>query len=137
MELDINHIEEVVVKYLDGQELVFRGRGLEKFRTLIKKSPPLKLQKTKRLPKVVEEVSSEEVSSEEEESSEEASESSEEISPPAPRVKNKKAPKTVNGYNTVHLNYGDTSAPGKNGLSPHDIAKNMQRQAETISGIRY
>lgn len=123
MELDINHIEEIVVKYLDGQEVVFRGRGLEKCRALIKKSPPLKIAITKKIPKVVED-----------ESSEEASESSEET--PPPRAKNKKAPKTVNGYNTVHLNYGDNSASTL-GTSPHDIAKNMQRQAEAASGVRY
>lgn len=119
MELDINRIEEVVVKYRDGQEVVFRGRGLEKFRILVKKSPPLKDAKT-RSPKIVEDMSSEE----EHESSEE------EVIPPKKKVK------TVNGYNTVHLDYGE-SATGKKGISPHDIAKNMQRQAEAVSGIKY
>lgn len=124
MDLDINQIEEVIVKYLDGQEVVFRGRGLEKFRTLVKKSPPLVKTSKPKSSKIVEELSSEESESSEEE---------------APRPK-KKAPKTVNGYNTVHLDYGGTSTaavPGKSGLSPHDIAKNMQRQAEAASGIRY
>lgn len=125
MELDINHIEEVIVKYLDGREIVFRGRGLEKFRTLVKKSPPLvKPAPSKSI--IVEK-----------ESSEEVSESSEEE---VPRAK-KKTPKTVNGYNTVHLDYGGGSstpqASGGRGLSPHDIAKNMQRQAEIASGIKY
>lgn len=48
--------------------------------------------------------------------------------------KKKKEPRQVSsGYNLIPLNY---SAP-KNGKSPMDLAKDLQRQAEASSGFKY
>ena len=39
--MDVNTIEEILVKFKDGREYVFKRKGLEKFRKDIIKSPPL------------------------------------------------------------------------------------------------
>jgi hypothetical protein len=137
MEFDLNNVEEVLVKFTNGQEIVFRGRGLEKFRKLVKASPPLQeLSPPKpKQPIVVEDASS---------GSEDAASGSEE-KPKPPRKKKGKASQQNGGYNTVSLDYGGGpiapnvgGTPGiKKGMSPHDIAKEMQRQATATSGIKY
>jgi hypothetical protein len=42
-------------------------------------------------------------------------------------------PATSNGYNVVPLSY----TPAKGGQNPMDMAKDLQRQAEASSGVRY
>lgn len=110
MNLDINNVEEIVVKYADGQEVIFRSKGLEKLRKLMKLSPPLHTEQSKKV------IVDEESSSEEK-----------------PK-KRSKTPRSANGYNVVNLEYG---AGSKKELSPHDLAKDMQRQAEKTSGVKY
>lgn len=126
--MDINDLAEVQVRYNNGQEVVFRGKGLEKLRKMIKVSPPLRTvepKKTKQQVMVVEESGSEE-----EESSEEK-----------PRPKKTKSTPVNGGYNTVHLDYGGPKATdvgsGTKALSPYDLAKEMQRQASATSGVNY
>jgi len=131
MEFDINHIAEILVRYPDGTEVVFRGRGLEKLRKLMKISPPLGAAEPVKKQVVVEEASS----------GAEESGSEEEVRPA--KKSKKKAPKSTNGYSTVNLDYtgpiaANVDTPGiKKGLSPYDLARDMQRQAEATSKIKY
>jgi len=133
MEFRIGDIEEIVVKYQDGQEIVFRGGGIEKLRKLMKASPPLRSAAPKKATKVVIENSG---------SEDEASASGSEEKP-APKKSRKRPTTATGGYSTVNLEYGGPVAPNvgahsiKKGLSPHDIAKEMQRQATMVSGIQY
>src|SRR5271154_1795932 len=101
--MDINELTEVMVKYRDGQEIVFRGKGLEKLRKMMKASPPLQSSEPKKAPPKVTVV---------EESGSEEEEVSEEEPPVKPTKKSKaKAAAPLNGgYNTVHLEYGGPKA---------------------------
>lgn len=77
--MNINDISEIKVSFSDGQEVIYRGKGLEKFRRLISDSPPYGSVK------IVEEDSGEEV----------------------PDVKQKpKKEKSANGYVKTDLSYG-------------------------------
>jgi hypothetical protein len=138
MEFDLNAVDEILVKFVDGHEIVFRGRGLEKFRKLMEASPPLRgLVSPKPKQIVIEEESSR--------SEDEGSGSEEKPRRPTKQKTKKNASKQNGGYNTVSLDYGGSpvapnvgGTPGvKKGLSPHDIAKEMQRQATAQSGIKY
>ena len=130
---DINNVADILVRYHDGTQALFRGKGLDKIRKLMKASPPLQAPAPPRAkPKkvVIEESGSDaSVSSEEEEA------------PPSSKKKANVAPPVNGGYSTVALDYRGqmaTNAGGPTkGLSPHDIAKDMQRQATAISGIHY
>lgn len=125
MELDINDVEDILVRYLDGREIVFRGKGLEKLRKLMKTSPALK---TSKKPKqiVIEESGSEESFEEEK-----------------PKKKGKPVHAVNGGYSTISLDYREPTVAGSDGLhkpgtmSPHDLAREMQRQATVSSGIKY
>lgn len=128
--LDINLVSEITVVMRDGKRVIYRGKGVEKLRRLIKNSPPLKSPSHKeKEPVVVEEYGSEDSG---EISDERSDDSSVEERRPRKSKSGKKQPN--GGYNTVSLDY-KTAAPGT--LSPHDLAKEMQRQAFASSGIKY
>jgi hypothetical protein len=112
MEFDINEVEEIQVRFVNGDEIIYKGLGLEKIRRLICSSPSLELPKKT---VVVEDCDS-------------------------PELKPRKSTKdrggassnTINGYASANLNYATSK-----GKSAVDIAKEMQRKAEQESGIKF
>lgn len=108
MEFDINDVEEIQVRYISGDEIIYKGLGLEKFRRLICSSPALEVPKKV---VIVDDCESPDVK---------------------PR-RNKTS--TINGYASANLNYASGSS-SKN-KSAVDIAKEMQRKAEQESGIKF
>ena len=108
-DFDINEVEEIQVRYLSGDEIIYKGLGLEKVRRLISSSPSLEVPK-----KVV-------------------VDNCDYDSPELKPRKNKT--NTINGYASANLNYASGSS-NKN-KSAVDIAKDMQRRAEQDSGIKF
>ncbi len=111
MDFDINDVEEIVVITKSGQELIYKSKGIARLRRIM--STPVATAPTTRV-----------IDSDFDEDDHE------------PRVKTEKSKPTSGGhggYNVMHLKY-EKSAEGR---SPQDIAKDLQRQAEQASGIRY
>jgi len=107
-DFDINDVEEIQVRYLSGDEIIYKGLGLEKIRRLICSSPAMEVQKKV---VVVEDCESPELKPQ----------------------RNKTS--TINGYASANLNYSSgTSSKNKSAV---DIAKEMQRKAEQDSGIKF
>lgn len=130
-ELDINNVEEILVRFADGNEVIYKGKGLEKFRRLVSASPAYGEVKGRR--PQAQTLIIDEYSDEEEE---------EEPIPVKSATKKKgkakgKAKPSVgpNGYHTADLDYAPNVA--NKGRSPMDIAREMQRQAEQASGIKF
>jgi hypothetical protein len=132
MEFDLNEVNEIIVKFKpNDDEMVFKGLGLEKLRKLIQASPPIARQSKT--------IVIDNAGSDSEERSEE-----EEPQPPPKKKKGKKSTAAPNGgYSAVSLDYGGPVAATvgtdgtKKGLSPHDIAKEMQRQATATPGRKF
>lgn len=127
---DINNVEEILVRFADGNEVIYKTKGLEKLRRLISASPAYGESKSKATHRttVIDEYEEEEFEEEE----------------PAPlrsksqvsKVKAKKSPSVgPNGYHTADLDYAPAAV--NKGRSPMDIAREMQRQAEQASGIKF
>jgi len=116
----IDEISEILVSLTDGRQFIYRDKGI------------LNLKKTLNVPSrqrnnivVINTVDPEEEYEEEEEET-----------PPPPKNKNQKTsdrPQTSNGYNLIPLNYSAV----KGGKSSMDIAKDLQRQAEAATGVKY
>ena len=116
---NINDVEEIVVTLTDGSEMVYRTKGLEKFRKIMVASPAFGTPKPKAKPKsqLVEEDDDEEDTGE--------------TPIPQPRVAGK-PPVVVPaaGYNSMGLNYAVSKG------SPMDIARQMQSQAVKTPGTK-
>lgn len=115
---NINDAKEIVVRLESGDEIIYKGKGLEKFRRLMVASPAYgEYQNVV----VVEEYSDEEPNIKPQRAN-------------SKKVSSKKGP-TVgpNGYHTADLDYTSSSK----GRSAVDIARDMQRQAEKASGIKF
>jgi len=107
---DINEVEEIQVRYVGGDEIIYKGLGLEKIRRLICSSPHLEMPKKSI---VVDDLES-----------------------PDMTPRRNKINDTVNsarGYASTNLDYKAASK----GKSAVDIAKEMQRKAEEGSGIKF
>ena len=114
----INDVEEIAVILNDGSELVYRTKGLEKFRKIMVASPAFGAPKPKAKPKtqVVEDDDDVEVA---------------EPPVPQPRVAGKPAVSApAAGYNSMGLNYAVAKG------TPMEIARQMQSQAVKTPGTK-
>ncbi len=125
MSFDINNVEEIQVRYADGNEVIYRGNGLEKFRRMVLTSPALGEVEPVSTTIVVDTDDSDVDESNVVPQKKSSKKPSKKASAPAKAT-------SANGYATADLNY----APAK-GMSAMDMAKEMQRQAEKISGINF
>lgn len=126
MSFDINNVEEIQVRYADGNEVIYRGNGLEKFRRMMTLSPALGEVEPASTTIVVDTDDSDaDVDAAVVTTKKSSKKPSKKASVPAKAA-------SVNGYATADLNY----APAK-GMSAMDMAKEMQRQAEKASGINF
>ncbi|HMP28784.1 MAG TPA: hypothetical protein PKD85_04240 [Saprospiraceae bacterium] len=118
MSFDINQVDEITVHFSSESKLPpvkYRGKGLEKFRRLVLSSPQYGV-----VPVVIDDDSSFEKES------------------PEIKPKTKKTPKhrpSANGYTHANLTYSDNTA--NKGKSAVDLAREMQRQAESAMGINF
>lgn len=125
---DLDEIKEIQVRTLDGRDLVYRGAGMGKLvRLILESQRTLSRTATKKPSKVT--VIEQDADSDDD--------NGEDFVKPS-KTKSK-ASKVVNGgtgYVSTELNY--TSNPGgSGGKSAVDIAREMQRQAEQASGIKF
>lgn len=111
--MDVNNIEEISVKLSNGDNIIYKGRGIEKFRRIMAKCPPLGSSQESPVT-VIESLSDDEI-------------------PQKKGSKGMNMPPTTGSYATANLQY---SAPSK-GKSAIDIAREMQQHAEKISGIKF
>lgn len=112
-------IVEILVTLSDGRQFIYKDKGILSLRrtlNTISVKPPVT---------IIQEDEFEDEHSEQEDT------------PPRTRRGNTEGglqrPQTANGYNVVPLSY----TAQKGGMSPMDIAKDLQRQAEAASGVRY
>ena len=117
--MDINTVEEIQVRYENGEEVIYRGKGLEKLRRMLLESPAYGEIAENVGPTIVDTCASEE----------------EEEVKPVKTKKSIKKPATANGYITADLNYAPNAA--SKSKSAVDLAREMQRQAEQASGIKF
>jgi hypothetical protein len=125
----IADIQEVLVTLTDGSQFIYKDKGI------------LSLKRTLNLPitrphREVIVINTEDDPAEEGEALE--FEEEEDAPPPkararGPRRQAQERPPTSNGYNMLPLSY---SAP-KGGRTPTDIARELQKEAEATSGVRY
>jgi hypothetical protein len=117
MTFEIGDVDEISVKLKSGDEFVYKGRGLLKLKKILAKlDEPIDVKK-----KVV--VNSNAGSSESEDSDSDSEKKS----------KKQKKIDTAGGYNKVNIKY---SSP-KGNRSAMDLARDMQKQAEFGSNIRF
>jgi len=126
---DINDAEEILVRFADGNEIIYKGKGLEKLRRLMATSPAYgeaKDRGRRQTTTVVEEYSS-------------GSDDATPVLTVATKKKSNKPKKGPSigpgGYHTADLDYAPVGT--NKGRSPMDIARDMQRQAEQASGIKF
>lgn len=118
--MDINDIEEIHVKFSEDsglKDVIYRGKGLEKFRRLVISSPVY----GESTPHVIDSFSDEEEDVGKKKKSK-------------PKAKGKEQA-TANGYVQTSLDYSATHAT--KGKSAIDLAREMQKQAESASGIKF
>ncbi len=123
--LDINSVAEISVTLNNGRDYLYKGEGLETLRRLMLKSPPLEIVKK---PTVIETCLD---SPEYEEYFDQATSRGDDVDV-KPRKGKILTPQGQGAYGTADLNY----APVK-GISAVNMAKEMQRQAEQASGIKF
>jgi hypothetical protein len=118
---DINEIEEIQVRSQEGNEVIYRGKGLEKFRRMMIMSPQYgeTIPEAKTSTKIVDNYSSEDDHE------------------PSKSKKAPKKEKSAYGYLKQDLNYSPSQVSSSKNKSAVDIAKEMQRQAEEASGIKF
>jgi hypothetical protein len=125
-DFDINDAEEILVRFTNGNEIIYKGKGLEKLRRLMTNSPAYGEQKNRRFVTTIVE---DEYSDPEDVP----------VSNKPMRTKSGKPKKGPSigpgGYHTADLDYSPSSA--NKTKSPMDIARDMQRQAEQASGIKF
>lgn len=130
-DFDINDTTEILVRFADGNEIIYKGKGLEKIRRLMVNSPAygeLKGRGRGATTTVVEEYSD---YSDAEETPVLAV-----VATKKKSNKPKKGPSIgPGGYHTADLDYAPSGT--NKGRSPMDIARDMQRQAEQASGIKF
>lgn len=115
MEFNLNLVEQISVRYTNGQEVIYKGRGIEKFRRLVAHSSSY----TGSLTTIIEEDDPVE----------------EEV------PKNRKPKKNGTGqtsapsmgYATANLQYANAA---NKDLSPVDIARQLQQQA-AAAGFKF
>lgn len=115
----IEDISEVLVTLVDGRQFIYREKGILNLKRMLN-TPPVRSKQRKEITVI---------NDEEEDEEDQGNLAS--ASEPLKRIPER--PQTSNGYNLIPLNY---SAP-KGGKSPMDIAKDLQRQAEAASGVKY
>ena len=113
----IEDISEVLVTLIDGRQFIYREKGILNLKRMLN-APSMRSKQHKEITVI---------NNEEEEDQGNSTSASE------PLKRTPERPQTSNGYNLIPLNY---SAP-KGGKSPMDIAKDLQRQAEAASGVKY
>lgn len=110
MLFDINNVESIHIKFSPDagmQDVIYKGKGLEKIRRMMTLSPPYGNDPQ---PLLVEGYSSEE----------------EHIKPTRGKRDKKKEVKTANGYIQTDLNYASSSTSKKSAV---DLARDMKTQA--------
>ena len=126
--LNINDVEEILVRFANGDEIIYKGKGLEKFRRLLADSPAYGEVKGRRGQNVL--VVDDDYSPDDDVETRVPVEK-----PKTKKGKPKKGPSIgPNGYHTADLDYSTGAAKGR---SPMDLAREMQRQAEQASGIKF
>lgn len=128
-DFDINDTTEILVRFADGNEIIYKGKGLEKIRRLMVNSPAYgepKGRGRRATTTVVEEYSDD-------------SDVETPVLAVATKKKSNKPKKGPSigpgGYHTADLDYAPSGT--NKGRSPMDIARDMQRQAEQASGIKF
>jgi hypothetical protein len=140
MSFDINTVEEIHVKFsLESQlpPVIYKGKGLEKFRRLVLSSPQYGAVNQ---PVVVDEDSSDRSSED----------SSLELPKKSKSKKLTKPPKTkhashashtnrpsANGYTHANLSYAPADIIASKGKSAVDLGREMQRQAESAMNMKF
>lgn len=126
-DFNVNDVEEILVRFATGDEIIYKEKGLEKLRRLMASSPAYGEAKGKQHQGIT--------------VVDDYSDSYEEDTPvkpkktPSKKVKPKKGPSIApNGYHTADLDYSASASKGKSAI---DIARDMQRQAEQASGIKF
>lgn len=109
--MDINTISEISVTLKTGETMVYKNRGLEKFRKDMGRSPPLGGAVSQTI--IVDDDDPQDVPQKK-----------------ATKKKSKSSP-VVNGYQTANLNYTASTA------SPYEMARLMRQEAEKSSGISF
>lgn len=131
-DFDINDVEEIFVRFADGREVVYKGRGLEKFRRLVSASPAYGEEVNVKATTIVIETNSDE----DEDAEPEPVVVKKKSTSTKKTAKKKSGPKVgPNGYHQADLNYAPPAA--SKGRSPMDMAREMQREAEKSSGMKF
>ena len=136
MVMDINDVDEILVTFRTGQQVIYKGKGLEKLRILMKSSPPLQIQPSVT---VIDNFSDdEEAASAPTKTKKNHKKDRHAVSVPAHLSDAQQTPPTKatneGGYVRRDLNYAPVPS---NGRSAIDLAREMQRQAESSSGINF
>lgn len=134
-DFNINNVEEILVRFVDGQEVIYKGKGLEKLRRLVSSSPAYGEVKGRRATQQTTIVDYDDHQEDEDEDDDDL--------PPTHAQARGKAKKSSpagpvvgrDGYHVSELDY--TPKATNKGRSPMDIARDMQRQAESASGIKF
>jgi len=132
----IKDVKEITIKLHDETEMVYRGSGgIEQVRNFFASSPSLKprVQPRKPVPKKREKISTHSAPKNREVQQEDSAESSDPVEEEPEVVKRPVVMAAPGGYNTITLNY----ATPKSNKSPHDMAREMQKAAESSSGIKF
>lgn len=128
---DLDEIKEIQVRTLDGRDLVYRGAGMGKLvRLILESQRTLSRTATKKKPSKVTVI---------EQDADSDDDNGEEEHFVKPSRTKSKASKVVNGgtgYVSTELNYTSTPS-GSGGKSAVDLAREMQRQAEQASGLKF
>lgn len=132
-DFNINNVEEILVRFVDGQEVIYKGKGLEKLRRLVSLSPAYGEIKGRRATQQTTIVDYDDP----EEDDEEPLSHAQAHAPAKGKTKKSSAGPVVgrDGYHVSELDY--TPKAANKGRSPMDIARDMQRQAESASGIKF
>lgn len=133
MSFDINTVAEIHVKFSPDTKLhpvIYKGKGLEKFRRLVLSSPQYG---TVTQPVVVDEDSSEDSSLE----IPKKSKSKKSTKPPKTKDASNTNRPSANGYTHANLSYAPTDTTAINGKSAVDLGREMQRQVESSMGMKF
>ncbi len=112
---NISDVTEVLVTIQTGQQYVYRGKGISRLRRVFGTNTT-----EESIPIIIDD------------DVDAASDTPDQVKRPTKKKVRPGPPPQTNGYAGMSTNY---TIP--KGGSPNDIAKEMQRQAESVSGIRY
>jgi hypothetical protein len=120
--MDINDVDEIHVKFPESsgmKDVIYRGKGLEKFRRLIISSPAY----GDSTPHVIDSFSEDE------------EDTGKKKKTKPKKGKDRKEQATANGYVQTSLDYSGSQAT--KGKSAIDLAREMQKQAENAAGFKF